>query len=59
MIRLPMPTMQFRGEEVHEFLKQHKVGEELLDKYMLDPINNTSASKIEVRSLKYPYTKFY
>jgi hypothetical protein len=54
----PMPTMQFKGKEAHEFLKQHKGGEELLDKYLADPSNNTSASKIEVSSLKYPYKEF-
>jgi hypothetical protein len=54
MLQLPMPTMKFRGEEDHEFLKKHQGGEELLDKYLFDPSNNTSASKIEVSSLKYP-----
>jgi hypothetical protein len=58
MLWLLMPTMQFRGKEADEFLKQHKGGEDLLDKYLVDPRNNTSTSNIEVSSLKYPYKDF-
>jgi len=50
--------MQFKGEEANEFLKQQKGGEELLHKYLVDPRNNTNASKTEVSSLKYPYKEF-
>jgi hypothetical protein len=28
------PTMQFKGEEASEFLKEHRGGEELLEKYL-------------------------
>jgi hypothetical protein len=29
--------MQFKGEEANEFLKEHRGGEELLEKYLADP----------------------
>jgi hypothetical protein len=48
---IPMPAMQFKVEEDNELLKQHKGGEEILDKYLVDTINNTSSYKIEVSSL--------
>jgi hypothetical protein len=50
--------MQFKGKEANEFLKQHKGGEIFLSNYLVDPNNNTSASKIEVRSFKHPYREF-
>jgi hypothetical protein len=50
--------MQFRGEASNEFLKKHKGGEELLNKYLVDPRNNTNSSNIEVSSLRYPFKEF-
>jgi hypothetical protein len=50
--------MQFKGEEANEFLKQHKGGEKFLSNYVVNPNNNSSASKIEVSLLKYPYREF-
>jgi hypothetical protein len=52
------PPCSFKGEEASEFLKEHRGGEELLEKYLVDPRTNTNASKIEVSSLKYPYKEF-
>ena len=51
MLRLPKPTMQFKSEEAIEFLKERKGGEEFLEKYLVNPRDNTNATKIEVSFL--------
>jgi hypothetical protein len=50
--------MQFKNEEANEFLKEHRGGAELLEKYLANPRANTNSSQIEVSSLKYPYKEF-
>jgi hypothetical protein len=50
--------MQFKGEEANEFFKEHIGGEDLLEKYLIDPRVNTNAAKIDVSSLKYSYKEF-
>jgi hypothetical protein len=58
MLQILKPTMQFKSEEVIEFIKEHIGGGELLEKYLDDPRTNTNVVKIEVSSLKYPYKEF-
>jgi hypothetical protein len=55
MLRLLKPTMKFKGEEA---IKEHRGGEEILEKYLVNLRNNINASKIEVSSLKYTYKEF-
>jgi hypothetical protein len=50
--------MQFKGEEASEFFKEYKGGQELLEKYLANPKDNTNVANIEVSSLKYPYKEF-
>jgi len=50
--------MQFKSEEVYEFMKQHKGGNIFLRNCLEDPTFNPGTSKIEANSLEYPYREF-
>jgi hypothetical protein len=50
--------MRFKNKKVDEFLKKHKGGNRFLSNYLEDPTSNSSTSRIEVTSLKYPYIEF-
>jgi hypothetical protein len=56
MLKLPEPTMSFKGDEAKDFLKERNGGLELLREYLEDPtMIPKDLSSIQVSSLKNPY----
>jgi hypothetical protein len=56
MLKLPKPTITFKGEEYIQFLKERNCGLELLREYLEDTATmSEDLSKIQVNSLKNPY----
>jgi hypothetical protein len=56
MLRLPEPTMTFKGDEAKDFLKERNGGLELLQEYLEDPtMIPEDLSSIQVSLLKNPY----
>jgi hypothetical protein len=56
MLKLPEPTLTFKGEDCREFLKKHNNGLDLLPEY-LENLASVPAdiTRIQVESLKNPY----
>jgi hypothetical protein len=56
MLKLPEPTITFKGDEARNFLKEKNNGLELLQEYLEDPTTMPEdISRIQVNSLKNPY----
>jgi hypothetical protein len=56
MLKLPEPTITFKGDEARNFLKEKNNGLELLQEYLEDPTTMPEdISRIQVSSLKNPY----
>jgi hypothetical protein len=56
MLKLPEPTITFKGDEARSFLKEKNNGLELLQEYLEDPSTMPEdISRIQVSSLKNPY----
>jgi hypothetical protein len=56
MLKIPKPTITFKGEEDRQFLKERNYGLELLLEYLEDPaMMLEDLSNIQVGSLKNPY----
>jgi hypothetical protein len=56
MLKLPEPTLTFKGEDCREFLKKYNNGLDLLPEYLENPASvPTDITRIQVESLKNPY----
>jgi hypothetical protein len=56
MLRLPEPTLTFRGEDCKEFLKKHDNGLYLLPKFLEDPmIVLEYITRLQVSSFRNPF----
>jgi hypothetical protein len=56
MLKLPEPTLTFKGEDCRDFLKKHNNGLDLLPEYLENPASiPEDITRIQVESFKNPY----
>jgi hypothetical protein len=56
MLRLPKPTLTFKGEDCREFLKKHDNGLDLLPEFLEDPTDvPEDMTKLQLSALKNPF----
>jgi len=56
MLRLPEPTLTFKGENYREFLKKHDNGLDLLPKFLYDPVVvPEDITRLQVSAFKNPF----
>jgi hypothetical protein len=56
MLRLPEPTLTFRGEDCKEFLKKHDNGLDLLPEFLEDPVAvPEDITRLQVSSFRNPF----
>jgi hypothetical protein len=58
MLRLPEPTLTFKGEDCREFLKKHDNGLDLLPEFLENPtVVPEDITRLQVSSFKNPFGK--